>query len=109
MWTFINGQPPNLTILNGNNQLHHAGSEFEQPLVFQVTDADGVALSNAPVSVEILAGDMALRTVSGGNNYQGLRLTTDGNGEVSLIGYAKESVNNPDCLIRVLAASRQQV
>ena len=49
---FYNGQLPGLQILNGNNQVPHAGSEFPQPLVFKVTDAKGVALSNAPVSVE---------------------------------------------------------
>jgi alpha-tubulin suppressor-like RCC1 family protein len=106
---FYNGQLPNLTILNGNNQTPHADLEFPQPLVFQVTDTNGVALSNAPVSVEVIAGDMELRTVSGGNNYKGLRLTTDVNGEVSLIGYADRYWINPNCLVRVLAASRQQI
>ncbi len=106
---FYNGQLPNLEILSGNNQLRHAGSEFEQPLVFRVADANGVALSNAPVSVEVVAGDMELRTASGGDNYKGLRLTTDANGEMSLIGYADGYVNNPDCRIRVLAASRERV
>jgi hypothetical protein len=84
---YYNGRLPNLTILNGNNETPHAGLEFPQPLVFQVTDSNGIALSNAPVSVEVIAGDMELRTVSGGDNCKGLRLTTDANGEVSLIGY----------------------
>ena len=106
---FYNGQLPNLTILNGNNQIPHAGLEFEQPLVFQVTDTNGVALSNAPVSVEVIAGDMELRTVSGGDNYKGLRLTTDTNGEVSLIGYADQDFSNPNCFVRVLAASRERI
>ena len=82
---------------------------FEQPLVFQVTDTNGVALSNAPVSVEVIAGDMELRTVSGGDNYKGLRLTTDTNGEVSLIGYADQDFSNPNCFVRVLAASRERI
>ena len=106
---FYNGQLPDLQILSGNNQLHHASSEFEESLVFKVTDTKGVALSNAPVSVEVIMGDMELRTVSGGDNYKGLRLTTDANGEVSLIGYAEEDVSNPNCRIRVLAASRERV
>ncbi len=106
---FYNGQLPSLEILSGNNQLHHAGAECEQLLVFRVTDTNGVALSNAPVSVEVVAGDMELRTVSGGDNYKGLRLMTDVDGEVSLIGYVDEYVYNPDCLVRVLAASRERV
>ena len=105
---FYNGQLPNLTILNGNNQtLHGGGSEF--PLVFRVTDTNGAALSNAPVSVEVVAGDMELRTVSGGDNYKGLRLTTVTNGEVSLFGYADQNFSNPNCVVRVLAASRERV
>ncbi|MGB7745826.1 MAG: Ig-like domain-containing protein [Verrucomicrobiia bacterium] len=106
---FYNGQPPNLPILNGNNQAPHAGLEFPQPLVFQVTDTNGVALSNAPVSVEVIAGDMELRTVSGGDNSKGLRLTTDANGEISLIGYADQNVSNPNGVVRVLAASRERI
>ncbi|MGP8218816.1 MAG: immunoglobulin domain-containing protein [Limisphaerales bacterium] len=106
---FYNGQLPNLTILNGNNQIPGAGLEFPQNLVFQVTGTNGVALSNAPVSVEIIAGDMELRTVSGGDNYKGLRLTTDANGKVSLTGYADQDFSNPDCLVRVLAASRERI
>ena len=106
---FYNGQLPNLTILNGNNQTLHADLEFPQPLVFQVTDPSGVALSNAPVSVEVIAGDMELRTVSGGDNYKGLRLTTDANGEVSLIGHVGRTFSNPSCLVRVLAASREKI
>jgi alpha-tubulin suppressor-like RCC1 family protein len=106
---FYTGQLPNLTILNGNNQIAHAGLEFPQPLVFQVTDTNGVALSNAPVSVEVVAGDMELRTVSGGDNYKGLRLTTDINGEVSLIGYVDQDFSNPNCFVRVLAASHERI
>jgi alpha-tubulin suppressor-like RCC1 family protein len=102
---FYNGQLPNLTILNGNNQTN---VEFPLPLVFQVTDANGIALSNAPVSVQVVAGDMTLRTVSGGTNYQGLRLTTDANGDVSLLGY-DSSINDTGDLIRVLAASRENI
>ena len=106
---FYNGQLPNLTITNGNNQTAHAGLEFEQPLVFQVIDANGAALSDAPVSVEVIAGGMELRTVSGGDNYKGLRLTTDADGEVSLIGYAHRHFHDANCFVRVLAASREQL
>ena len=106
---FYNGQLPNLTILNGNNQTPRAGLEFPQPLVFQITDLNGKALSNAPVSVEIIEGDMELRTASGGDDYKGLRLTTDSNGEVSLIGYVDPNLSNPNCLVRVLAASRERI
>ena len=106
---FFNGQLPDLTILNGNNQIPHAGMEFPQSLVFQVTDANGTALSNAPVSVEVISGDMELRTVSGGSDYNALRLTTDTNGAVTLIGYADRYINDPNCLVRVLAASRERI
>ena len=34
-------------------------------------------------------GDMELRNASGGDDYKGLRLTTDAKGEVTLIGYAE--------------------
>jgi hypothetical protein len=106
---FYSGQLPVLKILNGNNQAAHAGLEFPQLLFFQVTDPNGAALSNVPVSVEVIEGDMALRTVSGGDNYKGLRLTTDANGEVSLTGYANRNFSNPNCFVRVLAASREQI
>ena len=106
---FFNGQLPNLTILNGNDQLPHAGMEFPQSLVFQVTDINGTALSNAPVSVEVISGDMELRTVSGGSDYNALRLTTDTNGAVTLIGYADRYIDDPNCLVRVLAASRERI
>jgi len=106
---FYNGQLPNLSILNGNNQTPHAGLEFEQTLVFRVTDTNGAALSNAPVSVEVVAGDMELRTIVVGDNYKGFRLTTDSNGEVTLIGYADQDFSNPNCVVRVLAASRERI
>ncbi len=106
---FYNGQLPDLTILNGNHQTLHAGLAFAQPLAFRVTDTNGLALSNAPVSIEVIGGDMQLRTVSDGNNYKGLRLITDGDGEVSLIGYADRYAFNSDCLVRVLAASRGRI
>jgi hypothetical protein len=105
---FYNGQLPNLTITNGNNQITYGSLEFDQPLVFQVTD-NGVALSNAPVSVEVIAGDMELRAVTNGVNYTGLRLTTDTNGMVSLIGHADHDVVETNCVIRVLAASRENI
>ncbi len=106
---FYNGQLPDLQILSGNNQTPHVDMEFPQPLVFQVTDSNGVVLSNAPVSVEVIIGDMELRTVSGGDNYKGLRLTTGTNGEVTLIGYADRYINNTNCLVRVLAASHERI
>jgi hypothetical protein len=106
---FYQGQLPGLTIQNGNNQVSHAGLEFRQPLAFRVTDANGMALSNAPVSVEVTAGDMELRTVSGGTNYKGLRLTTDADGGVSLIGVADGNFNNPACVVKVLAASDERI
>ena len=106
---FYQGQLPILSIMGGNYQAGHADLEFELPLVVQVTDTNGVALSNAPVSVEVIAGDMELRTVSGGDIYKGLRLTTGVNGQVSLIGYADRYLINTNCLIRVLAASRAQI
>ena len=106
---FYNGQLPHLAILNGNNQASHAGLEFPQPLVFQVTDTNGAALNNAPASVEVIEGDMELRIVSGGDNYKGLRLTTDANGKVSLIGYSDQDFSNSNCVVRVLAASREQI
>ena len=100
---FYNGQLPNLSILNGNYQTTNGGS---LEMVFQVTDTNGLALSYAPVSVEVIAGDMELRTVTNGISCKGLRLTTDANGEVSLIGYAAQNFSNPNCVVRVLAASR---
>jgi len=106
---FYNGQPPNLTILNGTNQWIQAGTECPQPLIFKVTDTNGAALSNAPVSVEVITGDLELRTASGGDNYKGLRLTTDANGEMSLIGYANSDPHNLVCFVRVLAASRARI
>lgn len=106
---FYRGQLPKLTILNGNNQVSHAGLEFRLPLAFQVTDAGGTALSNAPVSVEVVAGDMELRTTSGGDNYKGLRLTTGTNGGVFLIGVADGNFYNPSCVVKVLAASRERI
>ncbi len=106
---FYDGQLPDLTILNGNNQTAHASQEFPEPLVFQVTNTNGLALSNAPVSVQVIAGDMALRTVSGGTNYQGLRLTSDVNGRITLIGYADRYASNTNCLVMISAASRQQL
>jgi len=78
-------------------------------MLFQLTDTNGVALSDAPVSVEVIYGDMELRTNSGGNNYKGLRLVTDTNGEVAVIGYADVNLVNTNCLVRVLAASQAQI
>jgi hypothetical protein len=106
---FYKGQLPKLIILKGNNQVAHAGLEFRQPLTFRVTDSGGAALSNAPVSVEVIAGDMQLRTSSGGDNYEGLRLTTDANGEVSIFGHAGWNLYDPDSMIRVLAVTRGRI
>ena len=106
---FYNGQLPNVQALSGNHQMPHAGFEFPQPLIFKVTDANGVALSNAPVSAEVVAGDMKLRTARGGDDYNGLRLTTDANGEVTLVGYADRYAIDTNCQVRVLAASRERL
>ena len=106
---YFGGILPNLQILSGNNQTGHGGAEFLQPLVFQVTDTNGLALSNAPVSVEVISGDMELRMISGGANMKGIRVTTDVNGQVSLIGFADNNFANKNCLVRVLAASREQI
>ena len=106
---FYSGWLPVLQVLNGNHQIPHAGLEFPQPLVVRVTDANGVGLSNAPVSVEVISGDVELRIASGGSGDKGLRLTTDTNGEVTIIGYVGEYASNTNCLIRVLAASRDQI
>jgi len=106
---FYNGQLPQLQILSGNHQTPHAGLEFPQTLVFMVTDTGGVALSNAPVSVEVISGDMQLRTAHDGEGYKGLRVKTDAEGEVALIGYADRYASVTNCLIRVLAASREQI
>ena len=106
---FYQGQPPVLRIISGNNQMPHADQEFGVPLVVQVTDTNGLALSGAPLSVIVSQGDMELRTASGGDNYKTLRLTTDGNGEISLIGYEDRYAADTNCLVRVLAASRQQI
>ena len=106
---FYHGELPDLEILSGNNQLRHAGSEFVEPLAFLIKDDQGMALRDAPVSVAVTAGDMELRTESGGDNYRGLRLTTDTDGKVSLIGYVPEYAGNPDCEVRVLAAVREKV
>jgi alpha-tubulin suppressor-like RCC1 family protein len=102
---FYNGHLPNLTILSGNNQ----PPQFQLPLVFQVTATNGVALSNAPVSVEVVAGDMELQTTNNGTDYSGLRLMTDTNGKVSVIGYANPNFVNSNCVVRVLAASYAQL
>ncbi|HTV43496.1 MAG TPA: LamG-like jellyroll fold domain-containing protein [Candidatus Sulfotelmatobacter sp.] len=106
---FYDGHLPDLVISNGNNQVTYSGFEFAQPLVFQVTDTNGVAITNAPVSVQVIYGDMTIRTNSGGTDFTGLRLTTDANGEVSLIGYSEPHVYNTNCLVRVLAASGANV
>ena len=100
---FYNGNLPNLTILGGNNQTTYGTLEFPLPLVFKVTDTNGVGLSNAPVSVQVISGDMQFTNSAA--CYTGLRLTTDVNGEVSLIGLANNNVVNTSCIIRVLAAS----
>ena len=106
---FYAGQLPQLTVLNGDQQLGHAGMEFMQSLVFQVRDPNGLVVSNAPVSVEVVQGDMELRAGSGGNSYKGLRLNSDAAGEVSLVGYADQNSITPDCRVRVLAASRERI
>ncbi len=102
---FYNGQLPVLTIVSGDNQIGRANRELAQPLVLRVTDTNGVALSNAPVSVEVFAGDMTLRPQSGGTDYPGLRLTTDADGEVSFVGNASNWPVDTNVVIKVLAAS----
>jgi len=106
---FYDGVLPNLAIISGNNQTNYAGSEW--PMIFRVTDAGGVALTNAPISVEVVSGDMEIHTNAGGTDFKGLRLTmtTDTNGEVCLRGYVDLNPSNPYGLVRVLAASREQV
>ena len=106
---YYGGDLPGLQVLGGNHQFGDGGSEFSQPLVFQVRATNGLALSNAPVTVEIVSGDMELRTVSGGANLKGLRAQTDANGQVALIGYGDTAMVKTNCFIRVLAASGAQL
>ena len=106
---FYQGQLPTLTITNGNDQVISGNAESLNPLSFLVTDTNGLVLTNAPVSVEVVYGDIELRTNSGGANFKGLRLNSDNNGLVSLIAYADDAPVNLNCLIRVLAASKAQI
>lgn len=106
---YYEGQLPNLQIVSGNSQTTYGSLEFSEPLVFQVADTNNVPLTNAPVSVEVISGDMELRTETGGLDYKGLRLTTDTNGLVSLIGYADREINITNCVIKILAASQEKV
>ena len=48
-------------------------------------------MSNAPISVEVISGGMTIRTNSGGTDFNGLRLVTNANGEVSLLGYVRDA------------------
>jgi hypothetical protein len=121
---FYGGQLPQLTVIDGDNQVGHMGREFFHPLVFLVTNTNGVPLTNAPVSVEVVSGDVQLRLTRGDyGGSHGLRLTTDANGQVSLFLYAnggavptivtsrrglsgKSAVDDTSsAVIRVLAAS----
>ncbi|MFZ0827852.1 MAG: immunoglobulin domain-containing protein [Verrucomicrobiia bacterium] len=103
---FYNGQLPCLPIVSGNSQTNYAGRESS--VVFRVTATNGVSLSNAPVSVEVISGDMEIRTNTGGSNFKGLRLTTDTNGEVSLLCYVDINLSTNYGTIRILAASRER-
>jgi alpha-tubulin suppressor-like RCC1 family protein len=106
---FYRGQLPILSIVTGNNQVIRANDEFTQPLVFQVNAPNGNLLTNAPVSVEVVSGELDLRMNHGGVNLQGARLTTDTNGEVSLVGFADGTLANTNYVVRALAASREKV
>jgi hypothetical protein len=101
------GQVPHLEIVAGNNQIARITTEFALPLTIRVTDANGSPLSNAPISLEVEAGGLGLRTQSGGEDLSGLRATTDVNGEVSVIGHAQYSWDT-NCDVKVLAVTAGQ-
>ena len=98
------GTLPRLVVLGGANQTGVVNAEFAQPLRVRVTSQSEQPLVNVPVVVQVISGDLRLRTTRGGMDYPGLRLMTDAQGELSLIGFAK-ALDHPSCVVRVQVAS----
>ena len=97
---FYQGVLPTVSIVGGNNQIGYTDVGFASPLVFQVTDTNGAPLTNAPVSVEVIAGDIGI----GSSGILGERFTTDTNGNISFTIVVTGSVNT-NCDIKILAES----
>ena len=101
---YFNPIEPKLEILQGNLQSSFGFEYLQLPLIFKVTDYDGHVLTNAPVIVQVVQGDLVLSTNQFDNQYSYMVLTTDTNGLVQLYGYA-DGVINSNCIINVYAAS----
>ena len=96
---YYNGVLPNLAVVGGDRQVGDYDSFLPNPLTVQVTDANGVALSNAPVMFVVTNGVVELATADSLAN--ALTLRTDGNGLVSVWGYfiPDTDLPNPDSAI----------
>ncbi len=59
---FYNGTLPSLTIVSGNNQRGMPDNFLLAPLTVRITDTNGVALTNAPLTFAVTAGSAKLAT-----------------------------------------------
>jgi hypothetical protein len=60
---YYNNHAPNLIIVSGNRQLGFSGSFLPEPMIVEVDNGAGQALSNAPVTFALVAGAAQLATV----------------------------------------------
>ena len=63
---YYNGVLPSLTIVGGNYQSGATNRLLPLPLIVEVTDTNGVPLTNAPVAFTVSQGTLSLRTDTNG-------------------------------------------
>ena len=75
---FYDGQAPTLSIISGTNQTGPPGGFVPAPLVVSVSDSNGNAIANAPVTFSVTSG--TLQASSGGTPASSVTAFTDRNG-----------------------------
>ncbi len=80
---FYNGILPTLAIINGNNQSGTTNTFLPVPLVFKVS-TNGFALTNAPITLNVVQGSGKLALTNGGTQASSLSLRSGTNGQASV-------------------------
>jgi alpha-tubulin suppressor-like RCC1 family protein len=99
---YYNGMLPALTIVSGNYQCGAPGSLLPISLTVQITDTNGVALTNAPITFSVTNGELEL--LSNGSETNSLTLRTDPNG-IASVYYVLPSETNLNCFVTATALS----
>lgn len=102
---YYNGQLPTIIAVSGTPQTGPVGGFAPQPLVVQVTDANGVPLVGAPIKFQVDAG--LLQASNSAAPANSLFVLTDTNGQIPVFFQLPASANTT-CTVTASATSNGQ-